>query len=262
VAGIPCPNCGKPCLPGAPVCRWCKSKIPASVRPAAEIQRSPEHRAELQEIKEWEGRANDRPDPPLSVRTWSALVVAAAGLGTVLLTTERQFEIRTPAIFIGGVAAVVALAFGFHDLSAFRRRDRRRPEDPAMIFLLRMKSKQWSLARRVLADYPSAESRHANVAQLWKEQLGASIEVTGVSVSNVEVLGDDAATVTVAVHLRSASAVGCLFFGILGALLFAKRDVRRFDKLVLRRNDRWYLVNGLPEDRTDRRLIRDLGVVE
>ena len=275
VAGLVCSECSKPTLPGARVCRWCKgSLVPRKAAAAPDQQEEPGAKtppavaAELQEISTWSGPAREIAVPAVSVRTWIVLVLAIAGLiaAVALPTTQvAQGVMKVMAMLGGGFCALLLIVWGSQDLQAIGTRARRTPQDAALACFLRLKAKQSGAARAALADYSAAENRHRDLAGRWKERLTGGFEISTVIVTGMEEIRPDAAVVNLRIDLRAGSLPGLLvgmFAGcVVGIVLYfalAKKDLINVEKLLLLRDGRWYVANALPEDRTDRRLIRAL----
>lgn len=263
-----CPHCGKPCLPRAAVCRWCNQVIERA-KPAPVPLPAPKTDEELAELAEWKGR---RSAPPggFSTRTWIWMVFVAGAIAFTIQRRGPEMGIWMVGLVIGAIASIFCILSFFGDLRALRTRGLRTPEEAVRHAFARLVAGQHKKMRDALADYPRAARRNEDVKERWATELKnqadrGSVSVTGVEISRLLALSEEAVVACIRVKIGGGNLAGCalsfFFLSLFGFAFFTVDSGHPIllEKLVVRRGRRWYLVNGLPEDRSDRRLILALG---
>ena len=104
MAATLCPNCSKPCLSGASVCRSCITRLP-SPDGGADVRTWPEIEAELRELNEWAGRDDADAAPALSRAALVTFVRAVAGIALGVFIPEKQIGLKMVAALADDPAA-------------------------------------------------------------------------------------------------------------------------------------------------------------
>jgi hypothetical protein len=170
---------------------------------------------------------------------------------------------RLPDALIPGITAtffLVGLLWSlFHlDLSVIYSRRLGTAAEAALYYFNRVQRRLPGQAVHALAQHPSAVARHADLKKhLWDVDRSGPAQIAAFRVGQVTPIRDDAAIVLIEVASTSSS-----YYGIpvlLGGIRVTQTSYRPMAKLAVRRNDQWFLVNGLINDRIDRRLAQLLS---
>ena len=156
-------------------------------------------------------------------------------------------------LLVGGLAASIA----WKPFKLRNTRHRRTPEGAADYFYGQVAREHYDLAWTALIGYSLALRRHETLPQGWAHMnpggIATDARIERVIVSRATSLGDDFAVVRVQLEFARTTAVNVP----VAHIHVTHTTSRNFEALrvLVRREKRWYVVNGLPPDVIDRELI-------
>jgi hypothetical protein len=246
-------------------CPWCKAEVRGKVEaaPTAAEQLEPPTAAEqlepeLAALRAWSGNP-DPPPPLLSTGLCVALAAMAVGAlfaGGYIVRESRTVREAFPlALFPAGALAILAVFLLREPLRVRNVRDLASPRDALTYFMELVRTRRYAAASFALAGHAQALERHAKFGTRWDQANPSSAATLGTidafSIGAPEPLGEDACLVPLSVTFGSHGGVSIPLVGGVRTHEWRQKD---FLKLLVKRRDRWFLVNGLPADRLDRGL--------
>jgi hypothetical protein len=217
---------------------------------------SPAIARELDELRAWQPLTYEVPSllSPLTL----VLGLLLAGAGVAIAATHKTDQVLSVSFSIPAFILIPLFlwSLGRRDLSVLRVRHRETPQDAVTYYFNRVARRLYGRARSALPDYASAVSRHASLQE--KIRKGGKPEVHDVAIRKVTPMGNEFAAIELDILMRETSTWIIPLPGHLMVRHSNQDHVRSVTKMVVHRNDRWYVICGLLEDRVDRALLRAL----